>query len=98
MNVADQTVEDMVAQLYKDEETIKQLTEELAKYKKGYEASIRIVKSIFPEKFPGTYFITGEAGEKDTNDLPETLLICPAYGVDWFQLYKRTDETYGPEY
>ena len=74
------------------------VTEELEMYKKGYESSMKIIKSIFPDKFPGTYFITGEAGEKVENNLPETLLVCPAHGVDWFQLYKRTDKTHGPEY
>lgn len=44
------------------------------------------------------YFICGELGEKDQNGLPENILICPAYGVDWFQVYKKTDQSHGPEY
>jgi len=81
---------DMVAQLFKDEETIKQLTEELNKYKK-------IVHAIFPDKFQ-SYFICGESGEKDSNDLPESIHVCPAYGCDWFQIYTLTERTMGPEW
>lgn len=43
------------------------------------------------EKMGGIYFICGEGGEKDINNLPERIHICPAYGVDWFQVYERTN-------
>lgn len=55
-------------------------------------------KHIMAEHIPDTYFICGQGGEVDRNNLPETIQICPAYGVDWFQIYKRTDETWGPEW
>lgn len=67
-------------------------------YKAAYEAAMRIIKSIFPDKFPDNYFISGEGGEKDENSLPERIHVCPAYGVDWFQIYERTDKIYGPEW
>jgi hypothetical protein len=44
------------------------------------------------------YFICGEGGEKDRNNLPDRIHVCPAYGCDWFQVYERTDKTHGPEY
>jgi hypothetical protein len=50
------------------------------------------------EKLGGIYFICGEGGKKDKNNLPDKIHICPAYGVDWFQIYERTDKTFGPEY
>lgn len=50
------------------------------------------------EKMGGIYFICGEGGEKDNNNLPERIHVCPAYGVDWFQVYEKTDKTFGPEY
>lgn len=68
------------------------------KYKDGYDAAMRIIKSTYPDKFPDTYFICGEGGEKDKNNLPDTIHVCPAYGCDWFQVYKKTDQTWGPEY
>jgi hypothetical protein len=67
-------------------------------YKDGYDAAMRIVKSTYPDKFPDTYFICGEGGEKDQNNLPKRIHVCPAYGVDWIQIYERTDKTFGPEW
>ena len=59
----------------------------------------RLIKhTVMAEKFGGIYFICGESGTKDQNNLPEYIHICPAYGVDWIQLYKRTDQTAGPEW
>lgn len=50
------------------------------------------------EKLGDIYFICGEGGEKDKNNLPKQIHICPAYGCDWFQVYERTDKTFGPEW
>ena len=50
------------------------------------------------EKVGNIYFICGEGGDKDVNNLPKQIHICPAYGVDWFQIYERTDKTFGPEW
>ena len=59
----------------------------------------RIYKHTFgAERVGNIYFICGEGGEKDDNNLPERIHICPAYGVDWFQIYERTDKTHGPEW
>ena len=91
-----QIVDDVIGQLFKDEELINQLTEELNKYKDAYDAAMRIVKSVFPDKFPDTYFICGELGVKDVNKMPEKLMICPAYGCDFSYIYERTDKTFGP--
>ncbi len=57
-----------------------------------------IVKKIYAEQLPDQYFICGEIGTKDDNGLPDKLMVCPAYGVDWFQLYTKTDETAGTEW
>lgn len=57
-----------------------------------------IKHTVLAEKFGEIYFISGESGEKDTNNLPKQIHICPAYGADWFQIYERTDKTFGPEY
>jgi hypothetical protein len=68
---------------------------ELTKLRKLYE----MVKHIdLAEKLGDIYFICGESGEKDTSNLPKYIHICPAYGVDWFELYERTDKTFGPEW
>lgn len=67
------------------------------------EAKVAAYEKIFKhtfgaEKFGNIYFICGEGGEKDRNNLPKQIHICPAYGVDWFQVYERTDKTFGPEW
>lgn len=50
------------------------------------------------EKLGDIYFICGEGGSKDENNLPERIHICPAYGCDWFQVYEKTEKTWGPEW
>lgn len=68
---------------------------ELKKLRKLYE----MVKHMdLAEKLGGIYFICGEGGEKDQNNLPQQIHICPAYGVDWFQIYEKSDKTFGPEW
>jgi hypothetical protein len=57
-----------------------------------------IKHEILAEKLGNIFFICGESGEKDINDLPKQIHICPAYGVDWFQVYERTNNTWGPEW
>lgn len=54
-----------------------------------------IIRRIYAEKLPDTWFVCGELGEKDQNNLPKYIEVCPAYGVDWSQLYERTDRTIG---
>lgn len=57
-----------------------------------------IKHEVLAEKLGNTYFICGELGAKDNNNLPDRIHVCPAYGCDWFQVYEKTDKTFGPEY
>lgn len=57
-----------------------------------------IKHEVLAEKLGNIYFICGEAGAKDRNNLPDQIHVCPAYGCDWFQIYEKTDKTFGPEY
>jgi hypothetical protein len=54
-----------------------------------------ILRRMYVEEYPDTWFPCGEIGEKDANGLPKYIEVCPAYGVDWSQLYERTDRTIG---
>ena len=47
-----------------------------------------ILKHAMSEK-TGVFFICGEAGEKDSMGLPEKIMVCPAYGLDGFAMYKK---------
>ena len=72
----------------------------------AYEGELKLLRRVYElvrhtelaEKFGHIYFICGEGGEKDKNNLPKEIHICPAYGVDWFQIYERTDKSFGPEW
>lgn len=72
----------------------------------AYEGELRELRKIkslikhnlLAEQMEGIYFICGEGGEKDKNNLPKQIHVCPTYGVDWFQVYERTDKTWGPEW
>jgi hypothetical protein len=52
------------------------------------------LKTIWQHTVPeqsGQYFICGSGGDKDERGLPETILICPAMGLDEFKMYKRVE-------
>jgi len=72
---------------------------ELKKLRSENELFKKIFSHTFAaEKLGDTFFICGESGEKDQNNLPKQIHICPAYGVDWFQIYERTNNAWGPEW
>ena len=50
------------------------------------------------EKMGGIYFICGEGGLKDVNGMPEKIMVCPSYGVDFFYEYQYTGNTHGTEW
>lgn len=57
-----------------------------------------ILRRLNPEHFPDTYFICGEAGEKDQNGMPAKIMVAPAYGVDFHYEYVYNGEVRGPEW
>ena len=59
--------------------------------RKQFEALKRMFFHMMPDKSPDTYFISGEAGPKDDNRLPEYISICPAMGVDFSVMYKKVE-------
>ena len=74
------------------------MAEEIARLKNLVDAAGIIFRhNLTPDK-GFNYFICGEGGEKDSNNLPQQIHICPAYGCDWFQIYEKTDKTFGPEW
>ena len=50
-----------------------------------------------PDK-SGSFFICDESGERDEMGLPEMIMVCPAYGLDGFAIYKKTKDYSAPEY
>jgi hypothetical protein len=57
-----------------------------------------IIRKLLPESFPDTLFISSVAGKRDMNNMPEKILVCPAYGVDFSYIYEYTGKTTGPEW
>lgn len=69
--------------------------EELTKIQSLLEKQQVIIRRIYAEQLPDTWFVCGEIGEKDENNLPKYIEVCPAYGTDWSQIYERTERTIG---
>ena len=76
-------------------EVIREQEKEIDELKMLLEKQQVIIRRIYAEQLPDTWFVCGELGEKDQNNLPKYIEVCPAYGVDWSQLYERTDRTIG---
>lgn len=66
--------------------------EKLEKALEIYERERSRFKHSHPE-ITGDYFLTGGHGERDSNELPQYVHICPAYGCAWEQIYERTEKT-----
>lgn len=71
---------------------------ELERLREKCNMQAMILRRLTPDKYPNTYFIHGELGEKDQNGMPEKIMVVPAYGCDWSQIYERTKKTIGPEW
>jgi hypothetical protein len=70
---------------------------ELKKLRSEHESMVTVLKHLLSEK-TGHYFICGEGGEKDSMGLPDTILICPSYGLDGVAMYKKYKEYSAPGY
>jgi hypothetical protein len=80
------------------DEQIVEKDAEIERLKEKCNTQAMILRRLSPDKFPDTYFIHSGVGEKDQNNMPEKLLVCPAYGVDFSYVYERTGKTTGPEW
>lgn len=63
------------------------------------EAAERLAQAL-GERWMGinTPFICGGSEQKDIMGLPDTLLVCPSYGLDGFAIYKKSSEYSAPSY
>ena len=76
-------------------ELIVDLRDEVLRLREKCDKQAMVIRRIYAEHLPDTWFVCGELGEKDRNNLPKYIEVCPAYGVDWSQIYERTDRTIG---
>jgi hypothetical protein len=72
------------------------LLTEIERLTKKCDMQAMILRRLTPENHPDTLFIHGTIGEKDDNNMPQKLLVVPAYGVDFSYIYERTGKTTGP--
>jgi len=80
------------------EADIERLEADIERLTKKCDMQANILRKLTPEKFPDTLFISGVLGERDGNNMPEKLMVVPAYGVDFSYIYERTEKTTGPEW
>lgn len=74
---------------------VEEAIEQLNTYSKGlqaYERERQRYRHAHPD-ISGAFFLTGGYGDKDDNELPEFVTICPAYGCAWDQVYQKTDRS-----
>ena len=80
------------------EAKVDDLEDEIKRLRAKCDMQANILRRLTPEKFPDTLFISGVLGERDFNNMPQKLLVVPAYGVDFSYIYERTEKTTGPEW
>ena len=88
-------VEQFVEAVSKENDRLRQEVERLTK---KCDLQVMIIRRLTPESHPDTLFISGVLGERNKNNMPEKLLVVPAYGVDFSYIYQRTEKTIGPEW
>lgn len=91
--------EDMIDQYYTQRgKDLLEAEAEILRLREKCDRQTMILRRLTPENFPDTLFISGVLGERDSNRMPEKLLVVPAYGVDFSYIYERTEKTTGPEW
>jgi len=78
--------------------TVEELKSELDRLTKKCDMQAMILRRLTPETHPDTLFISSVIGNRDMNNMPEKLLVVPAYGCDFAYIYERTNKTTGPEW
>lgn len=68
---------------------------EIERLREKCDQQAMILRRIYIEKYPDTWFVCGEGGPKDTNGLPERIHVCPAYGCDWSVTYIKVTDLEG---
>lgn len=78
---------------HRQSDEIAQLNVEIERLKKKCDDQALILRYLFPEKFPDTVFICGTSGHNTKYNVPEKILVSPAYGCDFFHVYSLESKT-----
>jgi len=77
---------------------IKKAIDEIKRLTEKCDKQAMILRRLTPENHPDTLFISDVLGKRDMNNMPEKLLVVPAYGVDFSYIYEYTGKTTGLEW
>jgi hypothetical protein len=80
------------------EELLYEAADEIERLRDKCDKQAMILRRLAPEKFPDTLFISGVLGKRDQNNMPEKLMVVPAYGVDFCYIYEYNGKTTGQEW
>jgi len=75
-----------------------ELEKEIDRLKDKCNLQANILRRLTPDKFPDTIFIHSTLGKLNENNMPEKLLVVPAYGVDFSYIYEYNGNMVGTEW
>jgi hypothetical protein len=78
-------------------EVLEDAAAEIERLKEKCDKQAMVIRRMFVEEFPDTWFAWHGYGEKDQNGLPQYIEVVPAHGVGWTQVYERTERTISME-
>lgn len=70
---------------------------EIERLKEKCDRQAMVIRRIYVDEYPDTWFAWHGFGEKDRNGLPQYIEVVPAHGVGWTQVYERTERTISME-
>ena len=79
-------------------QTIADKEAEIERLREKCDKQAMILRRLTPENYPDTLFISDVLGKRDVNNMPEKILVVPAYGVDFSYIYEYTGKTVGAEW
>jgi hypothetical protein len=82
---------------YAEDEDKINVSMENERLKEKCDKQAMVIRRMFVEEFPDTWFAWHGYGEKDRNGLPQYIEVVPAHGVGWTQVYERTERTISME-
>ena len=77
--------------------TIAEQEAEIERLKEKCDKQAMVIRRIYVDQFPDTWFAWHGYGERDRNNLPKYIEVVPAHGVGWTQVYERTERTISME-
>lgn len=71
--------------------------DEIQRLKEKCDRQAMVIRRVYVEEWPGTWFAWHGYGGEDNNGLPKFIEVIPCHGVGWSQIYERTDRTVSME-